>query len=146
MNSSVEATSSVCRTFRDLSQEEMSDVEMTSMLGQIGGRTAFGWDALLKSQRVLIISEAGAGKTYECRAQQQALWDQGVPAFYLELAELANNSLRDLLSAAEEERLNAWLSAQSDVASFFLDSIDELKLTLGSFETALRRLSKAISG
>ncbi len=148
MNSSVEGKSSVCRTFRDLSQEEMSDVEMTSMLGEIGWRTAFSWETLLKSQRVLIISEAeaGAGKTYECRSQQQALWAQGAPAFYLELAELATDHLRDLLSAEEEERLDAWLAAQSDVASFFLDSIDELKLTLGSFETALRRLNKAISG
>lgn len=134
------------RTFRDLSHEQIADMEWATMLVAMGWSGAFGWDTLLQSQRVLIISEAGAGKTYECRAQQQALWNQGEPAFYLDLAPLANNALRELLSADEEARLDAWLAAQSDVATFFLDSIDELKLTLGSFETALKRLSKTIAG
>lgn len=116
------------------------------MLAQMGWSGTFEWGRLLESQRILIISEAGAGKTYECRAQQQALWNQGEPAFYLDLAQLAINNLRDQLSADEETRFEAWLTAQSDVATFFLDSIDELKLTLGSFETALKRLSKAVAG
>lgn len=134
------------RTFRDLSHEEIADVERASMLVQMGWSGALGWDRLLESRRVLIISEAGAGKTYECRTQQKTLWDQGEPAFYLDLAQLAANNLVDLLSAEEEARLEAWLAAQSDVATFFLDSIDELRLTLGSFETALKRLSKTIAG
>lgn len=134
------------RTFCDLSQEDAFDIEKASILARMKRSRGFGWDTLLKSQRVLIVSEAGAGKTYECRAQRQALWDQGEPAFYLDLAQLAANSLRDLLSADEEARLDAWLAAQSDIATFFLDSIDELKLTLGSFETALKRLGKAVAG
>lgn len=136
----------VKRTFCDLSQEDAFDIEKTSILARMNWSGGFGWDTLLKSQRVLIVSEAGAGKTYECRAQRQALWDQGEPAFYLDLAQLATNNLRDLLSADEETRLEAWLAAQSDIATFFLDSIDELKLTLGSFETALKRLGKAVAG
>jgi hypothetical protein len=134
------------RLFRDLSQEEIADVDWTSALVRMGWSGAFDWDELLKSRRVLIISEAGAGKTHECRSQQRALWESGEAAFYLDLAQLAQNGLLDLLSAEEEARLNAWLTAQSDLATFFLDSIDELKLTLGSFEVALKRLSKAISG
>ncbi|MCU7916793.1 MAG: ATP-binding protein [Candidatus Thiodiazotropha sp. (ex Epidulcina cf. delphinae)] len=112
----------------------------------MGWSGAFDWDKLLESKRVLIISEAGAGKTYECRNQQQALWNKDESAFYLDLAQLATNNLRDLLSADEEARLEAWLAAQAEVATFFLDSIDELKLTLGSFEIALKRLNKAIAG
>ncbi|WP_440466169.1 hypothetical protein ACKI1H_20775 [Pseudomonas sp. YH-1] len=134
------------RTFRDLSQEDVADHERALILARMGWAGAIGWDKLLESRRVLIISEAGAGKTYECRAQQQALWDAGDAAFYLELAQLSTQNLRDLLSADEEARLDEWLAAQSDIATFFLDSIDELKLTLGSFETALKRLSKAIAG
>ena len=95
---------------------------------------------------MLIISEAGAGKTYECRAQRQRLWEAGEPAFVLELATLANSDVRAMLDHDEEVRLDAWLASQSDVATFFLDSIDELKLSLGSFEQALKRLSKAIAG
>lgn len=146
MDSLNELKPSIQRTFRDLSREEVDDVEKVLTLTRMGWSGAFGWDRLLESQRVLLVSEAGAGKTHECRAQRQALWDQGEAAFYLDLAQLATNNLRDLLSADEEVRLELWMAAQSDMAVFFLDSIDELKLTLGSFETALKRLAKAISG
>lgn len=132
------------RTFRDLSKDEGSDEHLTSLLIHMGWSGAFGWEKLLESRRVLIISEAGAGKTHECKARQEFLWDQGEPAFYLELASLATNDLHAQLSPEQETRFESWLTAQSDVATFFLDSIDELKLTLGSFETALNRLSKVI--
>ncbi|MDD2466881.1 MAG: hypothetical protein PHI97_23040 [Desulfobulbus sp.] len=91
-----------------------------------------------------MISEAGAGKTYECRKQTQSLWDAGEPAFFVELLALASTDLRSMLDEEEEARLDAWLSSQSDVATFFLDSIDELKLSRGSFEQALKRLKKVI--
>ena len=68
----------------------------------------------------------------------------GKPAFFVELAALAARDIRSLLDDDEEVRLDAWLSSQSDVATFFLDSIDELRLSLGSFEQALKRLKKAI--
>ncbi len=35
---------------------------------------------------------------------------------------------------------------KSEVATFFLDFIDELKLTLGKFDQALKRLNKALAG
>ncbi len=112
-------------------------------MGWTGG---FGWDELLRSQRVLIVSEAGAGKTYECQAQQAKLWKAGNPAFFLDLATLAGSSVRDMLSKDEEERFDAWRRSQSVIATFFLDSIDELKLTLGTFDQALKRLNKALAG
>lgn len=146
MNPSRATHSRIQRTFRDLSEEDAADVERALILARMGWSGVFGWDKLLESQRVLIISEAGAGKTYECRTQQQEMWIKGEPAFYLDLAQLATNNLRDLLSVEEEERLDAWRTDQSGVATFFLDSIDELKLTRGSFENALNRLGKAVSG
>lgn len=135
---------SIERTFRDLADDE--ELEQLSLLSTWGWSGAFGWPELLKSDRVLVVSEAGAGKTYECRAQRDSLWDAGEAAFYLDLAALNNDNLRDLLSADEETRLDNWLTAQSDVATFFLDSIDELELTLGNFENALKRFGKAIAG
>jgi hypothetical protein len=42
--------------------------------------------------------------------------------------------------------LDEWLRSQSEVATFFLDSIDELKLTLGKFDQALKRLNKSLAG
>lgn len=134
------------RSFRDLSDEVSNALEQSSALAQMGWTGAIGWSELLRSQRVLIVSEAGAGKTHECRAEHAARWKAGEPAFFFELAELSRNNLGDLLDGEEQERFDAWRTSQSDVATVFLDSIDELKLTLGSFELALKRLSKAIAG
>ncbi len=138
--------SPIQRSFQVLSDQEVADIEKASALARFGWRGSFGWDELLRSSRVLIVSEAGAGKTYECQAQQGRLWRTGEPAFFLDLATLAGSSVRDMLNPEEEERFDAWLRSQSEVATFFLDSIDELKLTLGKFDQALNRLNKALAG
>jgi len=132
------------RTFQNIQEENLKDADQQSFLVSLGWSRGTTWDSLLKSKRVLMISEAGAGKTYECRKQAEYLWDAGEPAFFVELATLASTDLRNMLDDKEEARLDAWLSSQSDVATFFLDSIDELKLSLGSFEQALKRLKKGI--
>lgn len=112
---------SIDRTFRDLSDEEVADIEKASSLVRLGWSGGFGWDELLRSQRILIVSEAGAGKTYECQAQQEKLWQAGEPAFLLDLATLAVSSIREMLSEDEEKRLDQWLRSQSETATFFLD-------------------------
>jgi hypothetical protein len=93
---------SIERSFRDLSDAEVADIETTSLLAGMSWRGSFGWEELLRSQRILIVSEAGAGKTYECRTQQERLWRAGDAAFFLDLATLATSSVRDMLSAEEE--------------------------------------------
>ena len=132
------------RTFQNIPEGKLSEADQQSFLVSLGWSRGTTWEDLLRSRRVLMISEAGAGKTYECRDRARRLWDEGEPAFFVELARLAAGDL--LLEAEEEARLDRWLSSQSDVATFFLDSIDELKLSLGSFEQALKRLKKAIDG
>ena len=78
-------TPSIMRSFRDLSDAEVADIDRASTLAKVGWTSSFGWDELLRSQRILIVSEAGAGKTYECRAQQSKLWNAGEAAFFLDL-------------------------------------------------------------
>lgn len=134
------------RSFRDLSDAEVADIEKASALARAGWTGSFGWDELLRSRRILIVSEAGAGKTYECQQQQARLWKAGEAAFFLDLATLAGSSVREMLNDDEEARLDAWLRSQSEVATFFLDSFDELKLTFGKFDQALKRLNKALAG
>ena len=132
------------RTFQKIPKGKLGEADQQSFLVSLGWSRGTTWEDLLQSRRVLMISEAGAGKTHECRGQAQRLWDAGEPAFFVELAALGSEDLRSLLDDDEEARLDAWLLPQSDVATFFLDSIDELKLSLGSFELALKRLKKAI--
>ncbi|WP_218109116.1 hypothetical protein [Desulfolutivibrio sulfoxidireducens] len=134
------------RTFQNIPDGKLGEADQQSFLVSLGWARGTTWDDLLRSRRVMMISEAGAGKTYECRTQRQRLWDEGEPAFCVELAALAVEDLRSLLDDDEEARLDAWFSSQSDVATFFLDSIDELKLSRGSFEQALKRLKKGIRG
>jgi hypothetical protein len=136
----------IARTFRDLSDEEVADIEQASALARYGWRGGIGWDEVLRSPRVLLISEAGAGKTRECQQQRDRLIAAGEPSFFFDLATLATTPPREMLLPDEEARFDAWLASQSDVATFFLDSIDELKLTLGSFEQALKRFARALGG
>lgn len=132
------------RTFQPVDKEAVNKADQQSFLVSLGWSRGITWEELLKSKRVLIISEAGAGKTFECRSQLKRLQNEGAPAFFVELAALVNDDLRSLLDIEEEAKFDAWLSSQSDIATFFLDSIDELKLTLGSFERALKRFRKCI--
>ncbi|MCJ7997028.1 ATP-binding protein [Rhizobium cremeum] len=140
------SASQIQRVFQDIPADKKSEADQTAFLMDLGWHDGASWEDLLRSKRILVISEAGAGKTFECRAKQRELWASGDPAFYVELADLARTNLRDLLSHEEEVRFDAWHASQSDIATFFLDSIDELKLSLGSFEHALKRLAKAVAG
>lgn len=134
------------RTFQNISEESLDKADQHSYLVSLGWARGTGWQELLCSKRILIVSEAGAGKTYECETQCRSLWDAGEPAFHLELATLAKSNLRDMLNPEKKGRLDAWLTSQSDVATFFLDSMDELKLSRGSFKDALTRLENGCAG
>lgn len=134
----------IARTFQNIRESELSEADKQSYLVSMGWSKSTTWEELLQSKRILIISEAGAGKTYECKEQAKFLWDVGEPAFFVELTDLASTNMQDLLSVEEEARLNEWRLSQADIATFFLDSIDELKLSFKSFELALKRLNKAI--
>ena len=136
----------VTRSFRDLSDKLESDTDQFANLADHEWSGTFGWEKLLESKRILIVSEAGSGKTYECQQQAKMLWDAGGPAFFLELAQLEHTAVRDLLSVDQETRFDRWLNSQGELATFFLDSIDELNLTQGTLDQALRRFGKAIAG
>lgn len=86
------------RTFQDIPEGKLEEADKQAFLAELGWSRGSGWHDLLGSKRVLIISEAGAGKTYECRTQCQRLWDLGEPAFFLELATLATSDLSTMLS------------------------------------------------
>jgi len=51
-----------------------------------------GWAQLLESLRILLIAEAGTGKTHECKAQAKLLFEGGEAAFFLRLEALLNKS------------------------------------------------------
>ena len=132
------------RTFQNIPDGKLSEADQPSFLASLGWSRELTWKDLLLSRRVLMISEAGAGKTYECDSQARLLRESGEPAFFVELEGLASRSLKKMLIPKEKDRLNTWLASQSEVATFFLDSIDELKLSRSSFKSALVNLNKVI--
>lgn len=137
-------SSSVQREFFDLPAEgRLSNESYEFSLGLLSSRT-FGWPKLLESDRVLIVSEAGMGKTYECQQIQKSLWNEGKAAFLVELAELAKGSLEESLPREEMKRYASWKAAQTERAIFLLDSIDELSLTPTSFASALKSIARSL--
>lgn len=134
------------RLFQTLSEDVTKQEDYSAYLAVLNRSVGFDWSELLRSKRILIVSEAGAGKTYECQLQQHVLWEQGEAAFYLELSQLSAADVPDMLSPVEKKRFEEWRNSQSDIATFFLDAYDELKITLGSFRQALKRLANAVDG
>src|SRR6185312_17162722 len=131
----------ITRRFYDLSDHTLRDLDFSWAPSGYGTLT---WPQVLESPRVLIVSEAGAGKTFECQAEQQRRWERNEPAFLVELATLAGGELHSTMGAKELQRFEIWLSDPSSIATFFLDSVDELLLTKASFEQALKTVSRGI--
>ncbi len=78
--------------------------------------------------------------------QAKRLRAEGKHAFFVALESLDRDNLADLLSAEEQHVFAAWKAAGHSPAWFFLDSVDELKLTQGNLKRALGRFARAIDG
>ncbi|HEY3657612.1 MAG TPA: hypothetical protein VGL34_21765 [Steroidobacteraceae bacterium] len=102
------------------------------------------WGELQKHQRVVILAEAGSGKTEELRAQARALASEGSFAFYTTVHNAAIEGFAESLSDAERGRLAAWFASDTP-AWFFIDSVDEAKLGRIQLSTALRKVSDGIA-
>jgi hypothetical protein len=134
------------RTFKDLRTPSDNDDAYELSWGERFDESGVSWDELLKSQRILIVSEAGAGKTYECESKARDLFARGEPAFFLSLESIASTGVVATLFGDDLTRFTDWLASSSQVAYFFLDSIDELQLVHRSFKDALRRFESEIRG
>ncbi|WP_157476627.1 hypothetical protein [Lysobacter sp. Root690] len=140
------AKTKVVRTFFDLPKDAASDMESAEFLAGFPSGRVLEWSALLESDRVLIISEAGMGKTFECQRARRRLWEEGQAAFYIELSTLVTDSIEDRFDNEEKKRFAGWQAAQTERAVFFLDSIDEFRITRASFEQAIKSVANSLSG
>lgn len=134
------------RRFRELTAAELEDPEVLAVMSDHGLSKTEGWDGLLKSPRSLIFAEAGSGKTSEMQEQERKLTAAGNAAFFIPLESLDRESLGKCLSLPQERAFNAWREEARSPAWFFLDSVDELKLTQGTLERALRHFAREVEG
>ena len=134
------------RRFHELTDSELEDIE--SLLAWSGSEFGpdIGWSELLEYDRVILLAEARSGKTAEMQEQAKRLTGEGRFAFFIPLESLGKGQVTDPLSATEEERFNRWKADGSELAWFFLDAVDELKLTEGKLDLALNKFSKAVGG
>lgn len=129
------------RTFYDLPDPDAELEDHLEWLSYYDKGRQLSWKTLMQSRRILIVSEAGMGKSYECSRQQEELWANGEPAFFIELAALLDGDPRKQLSGDQKQRLTEWECAQTEIATFFLDSADEHALTQASFDLTLKQFA-----
>lgn len=129
------------RTFHELtSNYENDDADIRQVLG-LGGRLS--WQNLVEDYRLIILSEAGSGKTAEIRNIAHDLKSQGKDAFFLRLEHISND-FEDAFEIGTYNEFESWLTSGRE-GWLLLDSVDEARLrSPGDFELAIRKLSRRI--
>ncbi|MBV6448192.1 hypothetical protein [Nitrosomonas sp.] len=131
------------RTFRDLPKEanESDDTDFSQWLP---ADKRLRWPNLIQEYRLVILSEAGSGKTTEIRNIARSLRGEGKSAFFLRLEHVADD-FEDSFEEGTYEEFVEWLTSSNE-GWLFLDSVDEARLQdPRDFELAVRKLSKQIS-
>ncbi len=133
------------RTFHELSENagESEGSEDLDLVRKFGIGEGLRWSDLLKEFRLVILSEAGSGKTVEIRNKARTLGNLGKPSFFLRLEHISRD-FEDAFEVGSFESFEAWL-ASNDEGWLLLDSVDEARLrNPGDFELAIRKLSRRI--
>lgn len=103
------------------------------------------WQNLLDEHRVIILADAGAGKTYELKSTAERLASAGHPSFFLRLEDI-DDTFGTAFEVGSAEAFETWLLG-SDEAWFFLDSVDEIRLSEPrAFEIAIEAFASRLQG
>ena len=115
------------RRFHELTDSELEDTESILAWSGSGYGPDIGWSELLQHARVILLAEAGSGKSEEMREQARRLTGEGRFAFFIPLESLGQvqGQVTDTLSASEEDRFDQWRADGKEPAWFFLDAVDE---------------------
>lgn len=125
---------SVVRSFSPFRESESGETDFESWF-RGADKHGLNWDDLLKQHLVVVVGEAGIGKTYEFGQQVRRLESEGKSAFFISLNLLQRPEDWDLALGEQSARFKKW-AAGKEAGLFFLDAVDEARLT-GS--TALKR-------
>jgi hypothetical protein len=132
------------RRFVEWKEKHSPDLDFAFHLGI--SRGGLGWDDLLKKRRVVLLAEAGSGKSEEMAEQAKRQNAFGHFAFYIRVQDLGHRGLEAALQRNKDrERLAVWRT-RTDHAWFFVDSVDEAKLLGVDVERAVQQLADGIAG
>ncbi|CUI99652.1 NACHT domain-containing protein [Achromobacter ruhlandii] len=130
------------RTFRDLALSE-EEGEESAFFRLMSRNKPTQWSDLLEEPRVVLLSEAGSGKTEELRHLCRDLRQRAKRAFFLRIERVA----QDFDTAFEEgtpEEFDEWITSEED-GWLLLDSVDEARLKdPKDFERAIRTIGRKI--
>ena len=132
------------RKFQEISESQLSgEIPEEYQFGIPISASTFGWNDLKTIPLVVLVAPAGAGKTYECRLQNEILRQQGKSSFFINLVDLSAVGLEEVLTSDEADSFERWKQS-NDKAFFFLDSVDELSLTSTRLRWVLKKIQRAI--
>lgn len=130
------------RTFHDLAVSE-KEGEESELFRLMRRDKSTQWPDLLEESRVVLLSEAGSGKTEELRHACRDLRRCAKQAFFLRIEYLA----QDFDEAFEEgtvEEFEEWMTSGED-GWILLDSVDEARLKdPKDFERAIRKIGRKL--
>jgi hypothetical protein len=110
------------------------------------GSGTFDWHALTERLRVVILAEAGSGKSSELKEQQRRLAAEGKACFLTTLQRIGQKqSFENALGKAEWRRFRE-LEATGEPCWLLLDSIDEAKRADFALSSVLIDVADAIDG
>lgn len=122
------------------SENDDRDISEFYSRGSHSGKT---WPQLLKKPRVIILAEAGAGKTIEIKRIALQLAQNNQRSFFIRLEDIKEN-FEDAFEHGDISTFNSWHNSD-DNGFFFLDSVDEAKLSNErDFQKALRLFAKEL--
>lgn len=104
------------------------------------------WMSLLQKRRVVVLAEAGSGKSAEFERTCGIIRQTGAFAFSAAVRDVATSGLPGALVPADRQLFDDWKSSPDALCWLFIDSVDEAKDQGHHFDTAARFLADAIIG
>lgn len=122
---------------------QADDVAMEDVWVGLFGSNRRNWRDLSAEYRVVVLADAGAGKTYEFRLEAQRLRATHRAAFFIRIEDISDQFV-DAFEVGDAEAFEQWLLGGEE-AWFFLDSVDEVRLEAPrAFEAAIERFASRI--
>ncbi|TAY17128.1 HEAT repeat domain-containing protein [Rhizobium leguminosarum] len=133
----------VGRTFHELALYREAGTE-GGYRRRLGLETKVLWSDLTDHHRVVLLANAGAGKTTEILHQAQRLHNEGASAFFVRLENVVAG-LEDSFEVGTHHKFQEWIASGAE-GWLFLDSVDEARLKgPKDFELAVRKIARLLS-
>ena len=132
----------VSRTFHEI-EVKAKDSDESDISHWFSDTGKLRWPELLEERRVVLLSEAGSGKTAEIRHITKSLRAEGKHAFFMRIENI-RPQIEDAFEEGSYEEFIEWVGSAAQ-GWLFLDSVDEAKLhDPRDFELAIKAIARQL--